>query len=130
MLADYILPSAGGLERPLFQTHAGTANIAYGGDQAVAPYYERQADFYFWKALGLRLGQAGRWPWETFHDSLQTTLSPAGWTWEQFCESGLYYAPNPYQNTSSSTLKQGKTRFCNSQPESRALFGNPGPPGV
>ena len=71
MLADYILPIAGGLERPLFQTHAGTANIAYGGDQAVEPYYERQTDFYFWKELGMRLGQAERWPWETFEQSLE-----------------------------------------------------------
>lgn len=97
MLADYILPAAGGLERPLFQTHAGIANIAYGGDQAVEPYYERRTDFYFWRELGLRLGQAERWPWETFQAALEATLAPAGLSWEQFCESGLYYQPGPYQ---------------------------------
>jgi anaerobic selenocysteine-containing dehydrogenase len=97
MLADYILPSAGGLERPLFQTHAGTANIAYGGDQAVRPYYERRSDFDFWRELGLRLGQAGSWPWKTLHESLEATLKPSPITWEGFCESGLYYAPSPYQ---------------------------------
>jgi anaerobic selenocysteine-containing dehydrogenase len=97
MLADYILPVAGGLERPLFQTHAGIGNIAYGGDQAVEPYYERQSDFFFWKELGSRLGQADRWPWRTFHEALAATLAPTGLTWEQFCESGLYYQPSPYQ---------------------------------
>lgn len=96
MLADYILPSAGGLERPLFQTHAGIANIAYGGDQAVTPYYERHPDYDFWRGLGIRLGQADRWPWETFVDSLQATLAPTGVTWEQFCETGLYYRPASY----------------------------------
>ena len=46
MLADYILPVAGIMERPLLETNAGTANIAYGGDQAVEPYYERRDQYY------------------------------------------------------------------------------------
>jgi anaerobic selenocysteine-containing dehydrogenase len=96
MLADYILPSAGGLERPLFQTHAGIANIAYGGGQAVKPYYQRQADYFFWRELALRMGQGERWPWETLQDSLTYTLSPTGVTWSQFCETGLFYQPSPY----------------------------------
>ncbi|MCC6957189.1 MAG: molybdopterin-dependent oxidoreductase [Anaerolineales bacterium] len=97
MLADYILPSAGGMERPLFQTHAGIANIAYGGEQAVQPYYERRSDFDFWRELGLRLGQTNGWPWKTFHASLEATLEPSSITWRQFCESGLYHVPSPYQ---------------------------------
>ena len=97
MLADYILPAAGGLERPLFQTHAGIANIAYGGEQAVEPYYERQPDFFFWRELGCRLGQAERWPWQNFHEALAATLAPSGCTWEQFRENGWYYQPSPYQ---------------------------------
>ncbi len=97
MLADYILPIAGGLERPLFQTHAGTANIAYGGDQAMEPYYERQTDFYFWKELGKRMGQGAYWPWETFQQSLEEILAKAGVSWQEYGESGLYYAPGSYQ---------------------------------
>jgi anaerobic selenocysteine-containing dehydrogenase len=69
MLADYVLPSAGILERPLLETKAGVANIAYGGDQAVDPYYERRPDFYFWKELGIRLGQEQEWPWKTYHQA-------------------------------------------------------------
>ncbi len=108
MLADYILPIAGGLERPLFQTHAGTANIAYGGDQAVAPYYERQSDFFFWKELGRRLGQAEFWPWETFQQSLEDILAPAGISWQQFCESGLYYFSGLYQKHEQKNKISGK----------------------
>lgn len=96
MLADFILPVAGGLERPVFQTHAGTANIAYGGEQAVEPYFQRQTDFTFWRELAHRMGQADYWPWETFHDSLQDMLAPAQITWEEFCDSGFYYQPSPY----------------------------------
>ncbi len=108
MLADYILPAAGGLERPLFQTHAGIGNIAYGGQRAVEPYYERQTDYFFWRELGLRLGQAQYWPWQTLQDALEATLVPAGLTWEQFCESGLYYQPSPYQKHEQVDLVTGR----------------------
>jgi anaerobic selenocysteine-containing dehydrogenase len=96
MLADYILPSAGALERPLLETTAGTANRAYGGEQAVEPYYERRPDYYFWRELGLRLGQAKDWPWETFHDSLAACLAPTGLDWDEFCQTGFYGQPDQY----------------------------------
>lgn len=96
MLADYVLPSAGILERPLLETKAGTANIAYGGDQAVPPYYERRPDFYFWKELGCRLGQKSQWPWETYQEALGETFSPVGLSWDEFCRTGLYVTPNHY----------------------------------
>ncbi|NLL51480.1 MAG: molybdopterin-dependent oxidoreductase [Peptococcaceae bacterium] len=96
MLADYILPAAGVMERPLMETKAGTANIAYGGDQAVEPYYERRPDYYFWREIGLRLGQTKEWPWKTYREALQASLSPAGVGWEDFCKTGLYCASNQY----------------------------------
>jgi thiosulfate reductase/polysulfide reductase chain A len=97
MLADYVLPSAGALERPLLETKAGTANLAYGGEQAVAPYYERRPDYDFWRGLGLRLGQAGQWPWEDFRAALADSLAPTGWTWADFCGTGLYSLPPAYR---------------------------------
>jgi len=97
MLADYVLPSAGALERPLFETKAGTANIAYGGAPAVEPYYERRTDYDFWRELGVRLGQEKEWPWENLIDSLEATLEPTGFTWNDFCAEGLYFPPDDYQ---------------------------------
>ncbi|MEL1135993.1 molybdopterin-dependent oxidoreductase [Desulfitobacterium sp. THU1] len=97
MLADYILPSAGVLERPILETKAGVANTAYGGDQAVEPYYERRPDFYFWKGLGLRLGQEEEWPWETYQEALEYSLSPLGYSWEDFSLFGLYVDENRYK---------------------------------
>jgi thiosulfate reductase/polysulfide reductase chain A len=108
ILADYVLPIAGVLERPLLQTNAGTTNLAYGGEQAVEPYYERRPDFYFWKELGLRLGQVDYWPWETFHASLEEILSPAGLSWEKFCRTGLYWQPNQYHRYERIDPKSGK----------------------
>lgn len=110
MLADYILPSAGVLERPLLETKAGVANIAYGGDQAVEPYYERHPDFYFWKELGIRLGQEKDWPWDTYRDSLEASLSPLGLTWDEFSITGLYSQENQYwkyEENDSNGLSKG-----------------------
>lgn len=97
MLADYVLPSAGILERPLLETKAGTANLAYGGQEAVQPYYERRPDFDFWKGLGVRLGQEEYWPWKTYRESLGYCLSLTGLSWQEFCQAGLYDQPNQYQ---------------------------------
>ncbi len=33
-IADYVLPSAGAIERATFQAHGGVANIAYGGPES------------------------------------------------------------------------------------------------
>ncbi|NMA68531.1 MAG: molybdopterin-dependent oxidoreductase, partial [Desulfitobacterium sp.] len=97
MLADYVLPSAGVLERPVMETNAGVSNIAYGGDKAVEPYYERRPDYYFFKELGARLGQEKDWPWETYTDALAASLEPTGYDWDIYREYGLYTAENEYQ---------------------------------
>ena len=97
MLADYVLPAAGSLERVVVQTNAGTANIAYGGDRAVDPVYERRANFDFWRGLALRMGQEKDWPWKTFQKSLENMLAPAGISWQDFCETGLYCPPRSYR---------------------------------
>ncbi len=95
-LADYVLPMAGSLERPVLQTNAGVANIAYGGPQAIEPLYERRCDYDFWRALGLRCGQDKHWPWQDFSESLDHIFTPLDLTWESFCESGLYAPPPEY----------------------------------
>jgi len=95
-LADYVLPSAGVLERALFETKAGTSNLIYGGAKAVEPYYERRCDFYFWRDLGRLMGQEEQWPWESFEESLEATLAPTGVSWETFSRFGLYSLPEEY----------------------------------
>ena len=91
MLADYVLPVAGALERPVLQVHGGVANAAYGGPAAVAPYYERRTDYEVFRALGLRLGQDGAWPHATLEEAFAAQLAPAGLTWEAVCEAGTYW---------------------------------------
>ncbi len=94
MLADYVLPIAGSLERPVLQTNAGLANIAYGGEQAIQPLYERKTDFDFWRDLGMRMGQQDAWPWASLREAFEYMLKPTGLGWDEFCATGLYY-PEP-----------------------------------
>lgn len=92
-IADYVLPAAGAIERPLFQQHGGVANIAYGGPAAVEPYYERRSDYDVFRELGLRLGQKEAWPHKTFREALEKVLEPSGMSWEDYCQVGLYFRP-------------------------------------
>ena len=97
MLADYLLPAAGSLERAVVQTNAGTANIAYGGDRAIDPLYERRVNFDFWRGLALRMGQEKDWPCKTYQESIQDMLAPAGISWQDFCKAGLYCPGRSYR---------------------------------
>ncbi|WP_051689617.1 molybdopterin-dependent oxidoreductase [Pelobacter seleniigenes] len=95
-LSDYVLPMAGSLERPVLQTNAGVANLAYGGPAAIEPLFERRTDFAFWRDLGIRCGQNREWPWQTFTDSLEDIVAPLGMDWAGFCQTGLYCPPPSY----------------------------------
>ncbi|MEG2557062.1 MAG: molybdopterin-dependent oxidoreductase [Raoultibacter sp.] len=92
-MADYVLPAAGAMERPVLQAHGGVANIAYGGPAAVEPAFERRCDYDFFRALGLRFGQKQFWPQVTLEEAFAAALEPAAMTWEHFCQTGLYFRP-------------------------------------
>ncbi|MCL1799348.1 MAG: molybdopterin-dependent oxidoreductase [Eggerthellaceae bacterium] len=92
-MADYVLPAAGAIERPVFQVHGGVANIGYGGPAAVEPLYERRTDYDFFRELGLRFGQGQHWPDATLQDAYASALASAGMAWDEFCRVGIYARP-------------------------------------
>lgn len=92
-IADFVLPAAAAMERPIFQAHGGVANMAYGGPKAVEPYYERRTDYEILRALGCRLGQEEAWPEETFEGAIAATLAPSGMDWDAYCQLGLCFQP-------------------------------------
>lgn len=94
-LADYVLPSAGAMERATFQAHGGVANFVYGGAKAVDPYYERRCDYEIFRELGIRCGQAEQWPDATFEEACERTLAPTGLDWDGYCQMGVYATANP-----------------------------------
>lgn len=95
-IADYVLPIAGAIERPVLQVHGGVANMGYGGPAAVPPYYERRCDYDVFRELGLRLGQKDAWPEETLADAFAAQLARAGVNWDTFCDLGTYWQQPAY----------------------------------
>jgi len=73
-ISDYALPAACWMERPDMGNFAsvGAYPLVQIGEAAVPARvpgkYDRLDDYEFWRELGLRLGQAEHWPWQTFED--------------------------------------------------------------
>lgn len=84
-LCDYVLPAADFLERPHLMLFWGLTNVAVAQKQVKEPLYERRDDYYLWKELGNRVGQAGQWP-ETLEKMYDLFLKPSGMTLAQLAE--------------------------------------------
>ncbi|NLP43945.1 MAG: molybdopterin-dependent oxidoreductase, partial [Peptococcaceae bacterium] len=95
-LSDYVLPIAGALERPTITSSYGCSDFLLASQRAIQPMYERRNDYNFWRDLGIRLGQAEMWPWETVEDAYLYKLEPLGYgveTYDQFVEWFRFYFP-------------------------------------
>jgi anaerobic selenocysteine-containing dehydrogenase len=88
-LADYVLPAASWLERPLCSTVEDWTTLAFGGERAIKPLGDRHEDYQFWRALGIRLGQEGYWPWEDLEEVVKDRIAPLGISYEEFVKRGV-----------------------------------------
>jgi anaerobic selenocysteine-containing dehydrogenase len=83
-IADYVLPAASWLERPILYTRFSFGDIVEVGEEALPPQvegrYDRRTDYDFWRGLGIRLGQADYWPWKDLEDALDYRVEPIGYT--------------------------------------------------
>ncbi|MBT3374862.1 MAG: molybdopterin-dependent oxidoreductase [Lentisphaerae bacterium] len=105
-ISDYVLPAACWMERPDMGNFASVGGypLVQLGEAAVPAVvpgrYERLNDYDFWRALGLRLGQADHWPWETFEDlweyRIQEILDECGYdSFEEFIEKRRWVVHPP-----------------------------------
>jgi len=99
-LADYILPVASWLERPFFWSSMDSGILC--GEEALPSVipgeYEHKDDYEILRGLGIRLGQADYWPWETYEEALDYQLKPLGVTFKDFMARGGYdFPPNEYK---------------------------------
>jgi anaerobic selenocysteine-containing dehydrogenase len=93
LLADYVLPAASYLEKPVI-VGGDYYHLVNVGEAAIKPMYERKPEYYLWRELGLRLGQEEYWHWETLKDALDYRLSPMGVTLKEFlAQRGGYDVP-------------------------------------
>ncbi|GAH09545.1 unnamed protein product, partial [marine sediment metagenome] len=87
-LADYVLPGTTYLERPWLWTYASVVGSDRAMPKTVAGQYDRRDDYDVWRGLGLQMGQADDWPWETLEDVYDYRLAPVGMTFRQFIDDG------------------------------------------
>jgi len=96
-LADYVLPIALWLERPLFVTWWGTDNSILAGERAlpsaIPGEYDHRTEYDIFSELGRRLGQEEYWPWKTNEEVWDYMLKPLGLTLKEFIDKGGYEFP-------------------------------------
>ena len=90
-MADYVLPAAGALEKPLLWGGEYWP-VVEGGTRVIEPLHERQDEYSFLRELGLRFGQD--WPWETLEQAYDFRLEPMGVTFREFTAAGPGYGIN------------------------------------
>ena len=88
-LADYVLPAASWMEKPLGSTYEDFSETVFGGERAIQPLGERKDDYSIWRELAVRMGQAEYWPWQTQEDVIKYQLHPLGISYEEFINTGF-----------------------------------------
>ena len=97
-LADYVLPATTYLERPWLWAYSGIVGSERALPKAMDGQYDRRDDYDIWRGLGLELGQAPDWPWETLEDLYDHRLKPIGLTFREFMEQGGFLSsPKEYR---------------------------------
>jgi anaerobic selenocysteine-containing dehydrogenase len=97
-LADYVLPAASWLERPMCSTQEDFTDVVWGGERAVPPLGERKDDYTFLRDLALAMGQSeSDWPWETLEDVIAYRLKPLGITYDEFVRTGYILGTRKYK---------------------------------
>ena len=97
-LADYVLPATTYLERPWLWSYSGVMGSERAMPKTVSGQYDRRDDYDVWRGLGLQLGQANDWPWETLEDHYDYRLKPIGITFREFMDQGgVLSSPKAYK---------------------------------
>ncbi|MEM3697206.1 MAG: molybdopterin-dependent oxidoreductase [Candidatus Bathyarchaeia archaeon] len=94
MLADYVLPAASWLERPVLWNFDDYAPYTIFGEAAlpscVPGEYDRRNEYEFWRELGLRLGQREYWPWKNLEECYDWCVKEMGQTFKNLVHNVRY----------------------------------------
>lgn len=86
-LADYVLPGASWLERPLCSNMMDFGSMILGGDRAIPPLGERRDVYEFFRGLALAVGQDQEyWSWRTLEEVSEYRLRPTGIGFQELVE--------------------------------------------
>lgn len=89
VMADYVMPAADWMERPMCTTFEDSFDFMMGGDRAVQPEADRRMDYDFFRGLGIRLGQEEYWPHATYEENVKFRLDRANVSYDDFVEQGI-----------------------------------------
>ncbi len=87
-LADYVLPAACWLEKPILWDFHGYADYMIAGEAALPAVipgeYEHKDEFEVSRELGIKMGQEAYWPWRTQEEYYDELLKPIGMTHREY----------------------------------------------
>lgn len=93
-LADYVFPASSTVEQPELWL---TNDFCVACPPGIDPLYERRNSYHFYRELGIRLGQAEQWPWETIAEVYDHRLQPIGLTFQQLVEQYGFFGKREYR---------------------------------
>ena len=93
-LADYVLPVASWLEKPMCSTYEDFSEIVFSCDSVIPPIAERRDEYSIWKELAIRLGQEAYWPWKDYKEVIEYQVKPMGIKYGELMEMGLLRSDN------------------------------------
>ncbi len=83
LLADYVLPAASKLEKPMCTTYEDFGPAFACGERAIQPLGERRSDYDFFRGMAIRLGFGEHFPWRTEEELADYRLEPMGVTFKK-----------------------------------------------
>lgn len=87
-LADYILPPACWMERPMLWEFQGYDQWVKAGEIAlpssVPGLYDHKGEYEIWRELAIRLGVGEFYPWKTLEEVFNARLKPLGRTHQEY----------------------------------------------
>lgn len=94
VLADYVFPASSTVEQPEMWVSGG---FCLACPPAVEPLFDRRSSYYFYRGLGLRLGQAEYWPWENVEQVYDWCLEPTGRTFRDLVQNYGFFGKREYK---------------------------------
>ncbi|MDP2644279.1 MAG: molybdopterin-dependent oxidoreductase [Desulfobacterales bacterium] len=104
LLADYVLPAASKLEKPILSSFEDFTPLFVAGERAIQPMGQRRPDYDFFREMAIRLGFGEYFPWQTEEELADYRLKPLGLTFQEVAtqkhvlrssEPWTYATPHP-----------------------------------
>jgi anaerobic selenocysteine-containing dehydrogenase len=115
-MSDFILPAAVWGEKYDLHNHWDWHTFMIAGDKAVEPLGEAKEEYYFYRELGRRTGQAEYWPWEDHKELINWRLQGTGMNIDELLAQpggGIaHFAEHPVIGSDQQFKKYEKTGFA------------------